>query len=285
MAKAKGTDGAKSGKIRVGIGGWTFEPWRGEFYPKGLPHARELTYASERLTSIEINGTFYRTQIARHLRQVGQGDAGGLRVLREGRALRHQPQGARGSGGIGRSLSQVGRAGAGRQARPDPLAVHADQEVRSRRLRRLPRAAAEVAAGPHAAPCRGGAARLVLRAGVRRPAAQARDRRWCLPSTPPIRRSPIRSATSSICDCRRARTASPPAIRPRSWTPGPSAPRPGPRAARPRTWPLVDDEQGRQGCAARRVRLLHPRGQGAGAGRRRWNDQAGWSRSCWEQTR
>jgi uncharacterized protein YecE (DUF72 family) len=62
MAKAKGTDGAKSGKIRVGIGGWTYEPWRGEFYPKGLPHARELTYASERLTSIEINGTFYRTQ-------------------------------------------------------------------------------------------------------------------------------------------------------------------------------------------------------------------------------
>jgi len=62
MAKAKGTDGAKPGRIRVGIGGWTFEPWRGEFYPKGLPHARELTYASERLTTIEINGTFYRTQ-------------------------------------------------------------------------------------------------------------------------------------------------------------------------------------------------------------------------------
>ena len=53
---------AKTGNIRVGVGGWTFEPWRGEFYPKGLPHARELTYASERLTSIEINGTFYRTQ-------------------------------------------------------------------------------------------------------------------------------------------------------------------------------------------------------------------------------
>src|SRR5689334_14932174 len=48
--------------IRVGIGGWTFEPWRGLFYPKGLPHAKELAYASERLTSIEINGTFYRTQ-------------------------------------------------------------------------------------------------------------------------------------------------------------------------------------------------------------------------------
>src|SRR5256886_3377401 len=48
--------------IRVGIGGWVFEPWRGEFYPQGLPHARELEYASRKLTSIEINATFYRTQ-------------------------------------------------------------------------------------------------------------------------------------------------------------------------------------------------------------------------------
>jgi uncharacterized protein YecE (DUF72 family) len=53
---------AKQGKIRVGIGGWTFEPWRGVFYPKGLPHSRELEYASRHLTTIEINGTFYRTQ-------------------------------------------------------------------------------------------------------------------------------------------------------------------------------------------------------------------------------
>ncbi len=52
----------KAGQIRVGIGGWTFEPWRGVFYPKGLPHAKELAYASERLTSIEVNGTFYRSQ-------------------------------------------------------------------------------------------------------------------------------------------------------------------------------------------------------------------------------
>jgi uncharacterized protein YecE (DUF72 family) len=53
---------AKSGEIRIGIGGWTFEPWRGAFYPEGLPHAKELAYASERLTSIEVNGTFYRSQ-------------------------------------------------------------------------------------------------------------------------------------------------------------------------------------------------------------------------------
>ena len=48
--------------IRVGIGGWTFEPWRGTFFPKGLPHKQELCFASRELSTIEINGTFYRTQ-------------------------------------------------------------------------------------------------------------------------------------------------------------------------------------------------------------------------------
>ena len=48
--------------IRVGIGGWVFKPWRGEFYPKELSQARELEYASRKLTTIEINGTFYSTQ-------------------------------------------------------------------------------------------------------------------------------------------------------------------------------------------------------------------------------
>jgi len=52
----------RPGNIYVGIGGWTYEPWRGVFYPKGLPQARELAYAGAHLTSIEINGTFYRTQ-------------------------------------------------------------------------------------------------------------------------------------------------------------------------------------------------------------------------------
>jgi uncharacterized protein YecE (DUF72 family) len=53
---------AVSRHVHVGIGGWTFAPWRGVFYPKGLPHAQELRYAATHLTSIEINGTFYRTQ-------------------------------------------------------------------------------------------------------------------------------------------------------------------------------------------------------------------------------
>jgi uncharacterized protein YecE (DUF72 family) len=48
--------------IRVGIGGWNFAPWRKTFYPADLPHAQELAYASRHVTTIEVNGTFYRTQ-------------------------------------------------------------------------------------------------------------------------------------------------------------------------------------------------------------------------------
>ena len=50
-----------TGTIRVGVGGWTFEPWRGVFYPDGLSQKKELEFASRALTSIEINGTYYST--------------------------------------------------------------------------------------------------------------------------------------------------------------------------------------------------------------------------------
>jgi uncharacterized protein YecE (DUF72 family) len=53
---------AKSGKIYCGIGGWNFAPWRGVFYPKGLPQAKELNYAGQHLTAIEINATYYGSQ-------------------------------------------------------------------------------------------------------------------------------------------------------------------------------------------------------------------------------
>ena len=56
------TAGRQPGRIHAGIGGWTYAPWRGVFYPKGLPHAQELAFAAQHLTAIEVNGTFYRTQ-------------------------------------------------------------------------------------------------------------------------------------------------------------------------------------------------------------------------------
>jgi uncharacterized protein YecE (DUF72 family) len=52
---------SKNERIRVGVGGWTYEPWRGDFFPKGLPHSQELAHASRHLTAIEVNGTYYST--------------------------------------------------------------------------------------------------------------------------------------------------------------------------------------------------------------------------------
>ena len=50
------------GDVRIGISGWTYAPWRGHFYPKGLPHRRELEYAAQRMNSVEVNGSFYMLQ-------------------------------------------------------------------------------------------------------------------------------------------------------------------------------------------------------------------------------
>lgn len=52
---------AAGGRIRIGIGGWNYAPWRRTFYPTGLAQKDELSYAAGRLTAIEINSTFYRT--------------------------------------------------------------------------------------------------------------------------------------------------------------------------------------------------------------------------------
>ena len=52
-------------RIRVGIGGWTYEPWRDNFYPARLPASRELQHASRQVTAIEVNGTYYSTMTAK----------------------------------------------------------------------------------------------------------------------------------------------------------------------------------------------------------------------------
>lgn len=53
---------SKSGTIRTGIGGWTFDPWEGTFYPSELPKKRQLEFASRNVTAIEVNGTYYSSQ-------------------------------------------------------------------------------------------------------------------------------------------------------------------------------------------------------------------------------
>ncbi len=50
-----------AGAIRAGVGGWTYEPWRGVFYPDKLVQKQELAHMASKVTSIEINGTYYST--------------------------------------------------------------------------------------------------------------------------------------------------------------------------------------------------------------------------------
>jgi uncharacterized protein YecE (DUF72 family) len=66
--KQQSKPNSASGRIRVGIGGWSYAPWRGVFYPKGLKQADELSYATSKLTSIEINATHYRLQSPKSFR-------------------------------------------------------------------------------------------------------------------------------------------------------------------------------------------------------------------------
>jgi uncharacterized protein YecE (DUF72 family) len=51
-----------TGRIRVGVGGWDYDPWRGSFYPPGLARTKQLEYAAQRLTAVEVNATFYKLQ-------------------------------------------------------------------------------------------------------------------------------------------------------------------------------------------------------------------------------
>lgn len=60
---------SQPGKIRTGMSGWRYDGWRGGFYPEDLPQRRELEYASQRLNSIELNGTFYSTQRPKNFQQ------------------------------------------------------------------------------------------------------------------------------------------------------------------------------------------------------------------------
>lgn len=53
---------AERGEIRTGIGGWTFDPWEGSFYPHKLAKKKQLEYASSKLRVIEVNGTYYGSQ-------------------------------------------------------------------------------------------------------------------------------------------------------------------------------------------------------------------------------
>ena len=183
--------------IRVGIGGWTYAPWRNNFYPNGLVQRRELEYASRQLTAIEINGTFYGTQKPATYAQVGDGNAGWLRVLGQGADADHAVAHAGEDRTADRGFRRRHRR-ARRQARSDRVAV-----------RPGPRCSAKIFAaflGPAARRTSTDAAcGMCSTCAIRHSStpttsrcARARLRRRCSPTRPTIRRSPTSPPTSSM---------------------------------------------------------------------------------------
>lgn len=71
-------------QIRIGIGGWTYPPWRGVFYPEKFPQAKELEYASSKLGAIEINATFYSRQSPKSWEKWGQTAPSGFQFAIKG---------------------------------------------------------------------------------------------------------------------------------------------------------------------------------------------------------
>ncbi len=171
--------------IRVGIGGWTYEPWRETFYPPEVKKAGELAYASRHVD-------LHRDQ--RHLLQdadAGNPSAAGRSETPDGfvfavKANRFATnrKDSRGRRRVGRALPGERPDGAGLQARAVALAARPDEEIRACRDRGLPRGAAERAGRHRLAPRRRGASRDVRVGGVRgaRPQAQGSRSVWRCPT-------------------------------------------------------------------------------------------------------
>jgi uncharacterized protein YecE (DUF72 family) len=107
-----------SGRIRVGVGGWSYAPWRGTFYPKGLKQAEELAYASSHLTSIEINATHYRLQSAKSFRGWGETAPGGFVFSVKGSRLVTQQKVLAETGGFIKHFIESGLAELGDKLGP-----------------------------------------------------------------------------------------------------------------------------------------------------------------------
>jgi len=93
--------------IRVGIGGWTYAPWRGSFYPNGLPQAKELEFAASQFGAIEINSTFYSRQSRASWEKWGKAAPDGFQfTVKASRFCVTRPRLADAGEGIGNFMKQ-----------------------------------------------------------------------------------------------------------------------------------------------------------------------------------
>ena len=212
----------KSGHIYVGIGGWNYEPWRGVFYPKGLVQAKELEYAASRLTSIEINSTFYGSQKPESFRKwAGAVPDGFVFSVKGPRFATNRRVLAEAGDSIKRFLnSGVLELG----DRLGPLlwqfapTKKFDAADFGKFLELLPAQAGRNAPAPRG----GSAARKLCAHPLSLLCCASSVRRSCSPITRPSRRSPTCRAISSMRACKKARTRSRPPIRRRNRCLGPT---------------------------------------------------------------
>ncbi|HEX9231773.1 MAG TPA: DUF72 domain-containing protein [Jatrophihabitantaceae bacterium] len=137
------------GEIRIGISGWRYPPWRGEFYPKGLPQRDELRYAASRLNSIEINGSFYSLQRPQSYRSwYEQTPDGFVFAVKGSRFITHMMR-LRDSGTVLPNFFASGLLALREKLGPVlwqfPPTLQFDAEVLDAFLSRLPRTTAEAA--------------------------------------------------------------------------------------------------------------------------------------------
>ena len=93
--------------VRIGIGGWSYAPWRGSFFPKGLAQSKELEFASRQFGAIEINGTFYSRQSRTTWEKWGAAAPEGFQFAVKGsRYCVTRPKMADAGEGIGNFLAQ-----------------------------------------------------------------------------------------------------------------------------------------------------------------------------------
>jgi hypothetical protein len=135
-APAQTIDGAY-----IGISGWRYAPWRGDFYPDDLPQKDELAFAAARFNTIELNGSFYSLQLPRsYARWYSEAPAGFVFAIKGSRYITHMLR----LRGVDTALANLFASGLFelREKLPVPLAAAADAAIRPRAPRGVLRAAA-----------------------------------------------------------------------------------------------------------------------------------------------
>ena len=205
----------KSGTIRAGMGGWTFEPWDTSFYPEKLPKAKQLQYASRQVPTIEVNGTYYSSfKEPTFVKWASETPDGFVYSLKGNRFVTNR----RVLGEAGESMMRF--LGSGIAALGEKLGPILWQFAPTKKfdpddfeafLKLLPEKQDGVTLR-HTVEVRH--ASFVVPEFVA--LARKYDVPWSMPTMRPTRPSPTSPATSSMRGCRPARTTSRPAMRPKA---------------------------------------------------------------------